>query len=235
MKTVIFFALSLVIIFSNGCKNDATTEPSNQQNTITDIDGNVYNTVKIGNQVWMVENLKVTKYRNGEPIPNVTEDAEWANFGEQEIGAYCNYDNSFGSANTFGRLYNYYAVIDSRNIAPSGWHIPSADEWKTLIDYLGSASVVGGNLKEAGTTHWKSPNEGADNSSGFTALPGGQRYWNPDNFYPVRFYDIGEDGYWWSTSSSGNWSCVSLNYDSRAISKPYATRPAGFSVRCVKD
>jgi uncharacterized protein (TIGR02145 family) len=141
-----------------------------ETNTVTDIDGNIYHTVTIGTQVWMVENLKTTKYRNGDPIPNVTGNA-WAAL---TTGAYCWYNNDAATYKaTYGALYNWYAVADSRNIAPTGWHVPTDAEWTTLTTFLGGESVAGGKLKETGTNHWTSPNTGATNETGFTALPGG--------------------------------------------------------------
>ncbi|MCX6174724.1 MAG: fibrobacter succinogenes major paralogous domain-containing protein [Ignavibacteriales bacterium] len=130
MKTFIRFSV-LLFIFISGCKKDDSniTNPPNQQGTVTDIDGNIYHTVTIGTQVWMVENLKVTKYRNGDTIPYLTDGHQWINI---QSGAYCNYDNSAGNSATYGHLYNYSAVTDSRNIAPSGWHIPPKTEFLTL-------------------------------------------------------------------------------------------------------
>lgn len=150
---------------------------------VIDIDGNVYQIVTIGTQVWMAENLKVTHYRNGDVIPNVTDGPTWAGL---TTGAYCEYDNNVASVATYGRLYNWYAAVDTRNIAPDGWHVPSDEEWKQLETYLGMSqaeadaiglrgSDEGGMLKETGTSHWDSPNTGATNESGFTALPGGHR------------------------------------------------------------
>ena len=149
--------------------------------TVTDIDGNTYQTVKIGDQWWMAENLKVTCYRNGDAIPNITDGTTWASLS---TGAYCEYNNDINNVATYGRLYNWYAVTDSRNIAPAGWHVPSDAEWKQLEMYLGMSQSEadatgwrgtdeGGKLKEVGTMHWNSPNTGATNESGFTALPGG--------------------------------------------------------------
>ncbi len=225
-----FFCFSVMILFIlTSCKKDDNnvTNPENQQNTVTDIDGNVYHTVRIGTQIWMVENLKVTKYRNGDAIPKVTSDYEWKNTG---IGAYCNYDNA-QSPTIYGSLYNGYAVNDPRNIAPVGWHIPSKAEWETLINNLGIKSLIGGNLKEAGTSHWKSPNEGADNSSGFTALPGGRR--GTSNF-SFGFSDIGMSGYWWPKGSSYYFS---LSYYSKEVTlyDPPTNLTDGMSVRCLKD
>ena len=118
----------------------------------------------------MAENLKVSHYRNGDAIPNVADKAFWASLTS---GACCDYDSGTGDAETYGRLYNWYAVNDRRNIAPEGWHVPSDAEWQILIDDLGGDSVAGGKLKEGGTTHWQSPNTGASNETGFSSLPGG--------------------------------------------------------------
>jgi len=169
--------------------------------TVTDIDGNVYKTVKIGNQWWMAENLKVTRYRNGDPIPNITDNHTWVDLS---TGAYCNYNNDISNVATYGRLYNWYAVDESRNIAPAGWHVPTDDEWKQLEIYLGMSPTEadethwrgtdeGGKLKETGTTHWYSPNTGATNESGFTALPGGYRV-------SGGFSSLGFGAYFWSST-----------------------------------
>ena len=130
----------IAYVFQGGPAPDCGVGPS-EIGTVTDIDGNLYYTVKIGEQWWMLENLRVTHYRNGDAIPNVTDDAEWEGLS---TGAYCDYDNDPANVATYGRLYNWYAVGDSRNIAPAGWHVPSDDEWQTLVDYLGGSSVAGG-------------------------------------------------------------------------------------------
>jgi len=202
--------------------------------TLTDIDGNVYHTVKIGDQWWMAENLKVTQYRNGDPIPNVTDETEWTNL---TTGAYCNYDNDANNVATYGHLYNWFVVRDIRYIAPEGWHVPSAEEWLTLADYLGGADVAGGKLKETGTTHWTSPNEAATNESGFTALPGGYRASTTGSFY-----NLGNRGYWWSSTSYFNPIFNTNNALIRYIFYNYSTLIAynerqeyGYSVRCLKE
>jgi uncharacterized protein (TIGR02145 family) len=141
---------------------------STNYGTVTDIDGNVYTTITIGTQVWTVENLKTSRYRNGVSIPNVTDDAAWA---AQTTGAYCNYNNNEGNVATYGRLYNWYAVADANNVAPAGWHVPSYAEWDVLRNYLGGMYIAGQSKRSR--LAWLSPNTGADNSSGFTALPGG--------------------------------------------------------------
>jgi uncharacterized protein (TIGR02145 family) len=198
--------------------------------TMTDQNGNTYKTIVIGTQTWMAENLRVTKYRNGDPIPNSTNNAAWIAL---TTGSYCNYDNATDNdkINTFGRLYNWYAVNDSRNIAPTGWHVPTDAEWTTLITYLGGQSLAGGNLKEIGTTHWISPNDGADNASGFTALPGGYRGTNGE------FFTFGFTGHWWSSSvydAANAWGLYVNCFDANA-SRYSKGKSYGFSVRCVKD
>jgi uncharacterized protein (TIGR02145 family) len=168
---VILFAA--VLVFS-GCSKD--WNPAGQPfetGTVTDADGNTYRTVKIGDQWWMAENLKVTHYRNGDAIPDVTDGADWSIL---TTGAYCNYNDDIDNVAACGRLYNWYAAVDNRNIAFPGWHMPSDVEWQTLVNCLGGDSLAGGRLKAAGTTRWQSPNTGATNESGFSALPGGCRF-----------------------------------------------------------
>lgn len=196
--------------------------------TVTDIDENIYTTIVIGDQCWMMENLKVTHYRNGDPIPNVTDWSEWSVL---TTGAYCEYDNDSANVATYGRLYNWYAVDDSRNIAPEGWHVPTDAEWQTLVDYLGGYDVSGGKMKEAGTAHWIPPNVGATNESGFTALPGGHRY--TDGY----FYNLGYYAIFWSSSESSSYSAWYryLHCQHSAVYRDYDYKYHGFSVRCVRD
>jgi uncharacterized protein (TIGR02145 family) len=141
-------------------------------NACTDADNNNYSTVQIGTQIWMAENLNTTKYLDGSGIPNVTDSYTWLNL---VTGAWCDYGNDPSNAAIYGKLFNYYVVDDPRKICPTGWHVPTMDEWTILIDYLGGVNLASGKLRESGTTHWESPNEGATNESGFTALPGGFR------------------------------------------------------------
>ena len=207
--------------------------------TVTDIDGNVYQTVLIGDQCWMAENLKVTHYRNGDPIPNVTDDYEWSLLS---TGAYCEYDNNPANVATYGRLYNWYAVDDSRNIAPEGWHVPTDAETKQLEMYLGMSQAEadatswrgtdeGGKLKEAGTTHWSPPNTGATNESGFTALPGGYR--NLSGY----FNHMGLIAYFWSSTEyfSTNAWYRDLHYYNSQVGRYDFNKHYGFSIRCVRD
>jgi uncharacterized protein (TIGR02145 family) len=196
--------------------------------TVTDIDGNSYNIVQIGTQCWMQKNLKVTRYRNGDSITNITNYTQWANLTTE---AYCDYNNIASNSTIYGKLYNYFAVVDSRNICPTGWHVPSNVEWTILTTYLGGESVAAGKLKETGTTHWQSPNTGATNETGFTALPGGDRN------YIGSFSNKGSIGFWWSSTefntNDGYHRCIynhTTNFYSYSSSKVH-----GFSVRCIKD
>ncbi len=177
----------------------------------------------------MAENLKTTKYRNGETIANVTDGAAWAALS---TGAYCCYNNDVANKAVYGGLYNWYAVADARNIAPSGWHVPTDSEWTTLTTYLGSESIAGGKLKETGTAHWYSPNVGATNASGFTALPGGGRLYNDGTFHGV-----GGNGYWWSSTEGDAifaWGRY-FGYGSAHAYLDYDYKQYGFSVRCIQD
>ena len=207
--------------------------------TVTDIDGNTYQAVKIGNQWWMAENLKVTHYRNGDAMPNVTDRFTWIDL---TTGAYCEYDNDVNNVAAYGRLYNWFAVSDSRNIAPEGWHVASDAEWKQLEMYLGMSQAEadamgdrgtneGGKMKEAGTAHWIYANNGATNESGFSALPGGRRD------YGGNYDFIGQAAYFLTSteaSSHDAWHRV-LDCGSLRISRSCFIMPLGFSVRCVKD
>lgn len=196
--------------------------------TISDIDGNVYQAITIGTQVWMAENLKVTHYRNGDPVPEIADGSAWAVL---TTGAYCNYSNNPANVDTYGRLYNWYAVSDFRNIAPAGWHVPTDAEWQLLIEYLGGGAVAGGKMKEAGTTHWADPNSGATNQSGFSALPGGIRL-SLGYYGSIRFHGL----FWSSTGydSENAWS-LELAYDFPNAIPEFDPKSVGFSVRCVKD
>ena len=196
----------------------------------TDADSNHYAVVQIGTQIWMAENLKTTKYRDGAGIPNITVDSLWQN---DTTGAYCTYNNTTNTdtINTYGHLYNWFAVNNSINIAPAGWHVPTDSEWTALTDYLGGESGAGGKLKENCTTLWLSPNAGATNETGFTAFPGGMRY-DDSMFNWIGTYD-----YWWSSSEYyPNYAWYrSMSYLNSDIYTYHYIESSGFSVRCVKD
>ena len=227
--------LMFVILTSSSSENDpskdekASNDPASTNGTVKDSDGNVYKTVTIGMQVWMAENLKTTKFRNGKPIPCVQKNSTWADI---TMGAYSWYNND-ASANKgdYGVLYNWYAVNDSRNIAPAGWHIPSEAEWTILTTYLKGKGLAGGKLKETLTSHWASPNSDATNSSGFTALPGGYRNKDGD------FRNVNIMGGWWTiteyTKSVAWYRYVDCNSSNIYICSTF--KNSGFSVRCIKD
>lgn len=188
--------------------------------------------VSICCQSWMTKNLDVDKYRNGDPIPLVTDALAWAAL---TTGAYCYYNNDPANNATYGKLYNWYAVNDPRGLAPEGWHIPSYFEWITLSNCLGGDAVAGGAMKETSTTNWTTPNTGASNISGFTGLPGGIR-----QIINGTFSDIGRFGYWWSSSSQpppfSYGGVRTLSYNTGTITGGgYLDKPYGFSVRCLRD
>ena len=200
-----------------------------QGGTINDIDGNSYPTIIINcsNQIWMQKNLDVSHYRNGDVIPQVTDPTAWANL---TTGAWCYYTNNSYTGTTYGKLYNWYAVDDSRGLAPTGWHVPTDAEWTTLTDCLGGEAVAGGKMKE--TTLWISPNTDASNSSNFTGLPGGFR-----GSLDGTFYAFHEEGGWWVSSEydSGIGRFGGLSYNSGVARLSANIKSIGFSVRCVRD
>ena len=238
--------IGALLMLTSSCK----TPTGQVGSTVTDIDGNVYNTITIGTQVWMVENLKTTKYRDGSPIPNVTDDKTWESL---TTGAYCNYNNDENNSTAYGRLYNWYAVNDSRNIAPTGWHVPTDAEWTTLENYLiANGYNYDGTTSEnkiakslATSTGWNSStNKGAvgntdypeyRNKSGFSALPSGLRD------HRGEYDEIGKYCIWWSSTSNtqdvmyrtmcyGDWR-LHWNYQN----DHHIESLGGFSVRCLKD
>jgi uncharacterized protein (TIGR02145 family) len=214
-KTILIFGLFAFLVTK-----------SNSQ-TVTDYDGNIYNTVTIGTQLWMKENLKVTHYQNGDSIPNVKSNSQWIKLS---TGAFCDYNNSPDTSKTYGKLYNWYAVTDPRNIAPVGWHVPTLFDWLELNQFPYDSGEE--NLKEVGTVHWKFPNAGATNKTGFTALPGGQRT-NFGLFTDILFY-----GYWWhsnidSSETIGSGGIMSYKDPTKAITGFY--KITGQSVRCIRD
>jgi len=214
--------------------------------TVKDIDGNVYHTVTIGTQVWMVEDLKVTHYRNGDPIQYAPDDLQWM---LTIAGAYCWYHNDLSNKTKLGAMYNWFAVIDSRKLTPPGWHVPSDDEWIILEDYLGGREVAGGKLKATGTLEdgkglWAFPNLGATNESGFTALPGGYRnsigrfsiqasieYPHPEGLLGSSWTSTFtvEGGYIRPVMRLFYWNSEQVNLNQ------HVSRTYGSYVRCIKD
>jgi len=238
--TNIVLSYDIIIDINASCKSlhtnghKVTVQPGITFNVIgnnkvvIDIDGNVYNTVTIGRQVWMKENLDVSHYRNGDPIPQVQDSTVW---GYLTTGAWCYYQNNTANGTVYGKLYNWYAVNDPRGLAPEGWHVPSDSEWITLTDYLGGPLEAGGRIKEAGTTHWLSPNSGADNSTGFTGLPGGFRR------YDGVFLGNGDLGGWWSSTKLDTLYVLDffLTFNLRDVTTSSDFRLHGYSVRCINN
>ncbi len=208
--------------------NFTTTSGGTGGATVIDIDGNVYDTIHIGTQIWLKQNLKVTHYRNGDSVPNVTGATQW---GSLTTGAYCNYNNDTNNVAIYGRLYNFFTLIDTRILCPVGWHASTDAEWTILETYLGGTSVAGGKIKEIGLTHWITPNSGATNESGFTALPSGQR-----SFDGVYNY-IGNYGRWWTSTQNSSMSAWfhSVHYNNFNTARSNFDKTYGYSVRCVKD
>jgi uncharacterized protein (TIGR02145 family) len=226
---------STITLVANSLERPITVRPGTNHlyfifDVVTDYDGNSYNATKIysedwqHSQTWIDENLKVTHYSHGEQIPEIISNSEWEG---QSQGAYCDYNNSPG----YSRLYNWYAVADSRKLCPIGWHVPHDAEWTTLTDFLGGLSVAGGKLKETGTAYWNSPNTGATNISGFTALPGGYRY------IDGSFYNYANDGMWWTSTeyaATVAWY-RGMHYNITSVDAGANPKNLGFSVRCVQD
>lgn len=192
--------------------------------SLSDIEGNLYQTIVIGTQTWMAENLRTTKYNDNTPIPLVTKSDKWVGLSTP---GYTWYNND---SLRYGALYNWY-TISTGNLCPSGWHVPTDTEWTTLITYLGGESIAGNKLKETGPTHWMSENASATNESGFTALPGGYRN------YASTFSNIRKQGCWWSGTENSTLesSYRSVYYTYSNVDKGSSNKRSGISVRCVKD
>lgn len=224
--------VTMILLMATGCKK--TDEPE----TVTDIDGNVYETVAIGTQTWMAENLKTTKFKDGSVISNVDNVTEWITLTTPGM---CWYDNNPANKEIYGGMYNWYAASNSK-LCPTGWHVPSDNEWKQLEIYIGMTQAEadetgfrgideGGKLKEEGTTHWEAPNIGATNETGFTGLPGGYL-----NKYGSFGY-MGKEVYWWSStaqSDTDGWE-RGLVTNASTIDRIGSKKIDGFYIRCIKD
>jgi uncharacterized protein (TIGR02145 family) len=214
---------------THSCGAENVHNPNLSYGSMTDQDGNIYKTIVIGNQEWMAENLKTSIYRNGDPIPNVSDAVQWTGLS---TGAWCFYNNESQNDCPYGKLYNWYTVADPRYVCPNGWHIPTDAEWTTLTSFLGGEGDAGGEMKSTGGQYWFSPNTDATNESGFSALPGGVRDSTNGNFY-----GIGNRGCWWSSSefvlSYASYRFLYYNFGF-ALSDFYNKR-IGFSVRCLRD
>lgn len=196
-----------------------------QGNGVTDIDGNFYPTIILGTQEWMQKNLTVTKYRNGNALVNAINSSSW----NTTNGAYGIYGGSDVNNTNYGKLYNWYAVNDTRGLCPTGWHVPTTIEWNTMEDYLGGVSVAGGKLKTI--DGWNTPNLGATNESGYTGLPGGYRFTDGTYLYNLQL------GQWWTSTNSNTTTAHAsrLFYQNAAVLKATYDKKIGSSVRCLKD
>ena len=201
--------------------------------SVADADGNIYHIAWIARKFWTMENLRVTHYRNGDAIAKVTVDNSWKVL---TTGACCLYEDNASNITNYGYLYNWYALADNRGICPTGWHVPSVQEWNNLADSLGGANVAGGKMKSTGTIEgstglWYSPNTGGTNSSGFSGVPGGYRI----NY--GTYYSMGNVGYYWSSSDTASlnaWNFI-LDANNGELNRNFNFKTNGFSVRCCKD
>jgi len=220
---VVIPALCFLITITTGCTK------KDENISVTDYEGNIYKTVKIGKQLWMAENLRSTRLNDGTKLANITDGMIWGN-PAASAPAYCWYINdSISYMSTYGALYNYYAVKTTK-LCPTGWHVSSNEEWTTMVALLGRPGEAGGKLCEAGNLHWQY-NMDATNETGFTALPGGRRYINYGSFL-----EMGKAGYWW-TSTQWDWSQAYYRgiYPSMGVISAWVENGVGFSIRCVKD
>jgi uncharacterized protein (TIGR02145 family) len=212
--------------------------PNKAYGNLTDQDGNVYKTIVIGNQEWMAENLKVGHFKNGDTIPNITDNNTWSN---QTIGSLCTYNDSTNFECPYGKLYNWFTISDARGVCPLGWHVPNESEWNSLVDYLDNAAdtaqagfqsaSAGGKLKSTGINWWLSPNVLSDNSSGFSGVGAGYR--NSSGGYE-NMLDLTN---WWSSeefSGTNAYYRSLFNYNG-GFFKDNHLKSAGFSIRCIKD
>ena len=245
MKTKIFFLSLLFALISMGaCEKDNDSGPPHLRKhtyhadyvhnpqldygSVIDQEGNSYKTMIIGSQEWMAENLKTSSYRNGNPIPNVQSKDEWV---QLDAGAWVHYDNNVENECPYGKLYNWYAVSDNRGLCPTGWRVPTDDDWDQLTDHLGDLNSAGAKMKSAGTVYWAGENSGAVNSSGFSGLPGGSSI-NGD------FNEIGKHGRWWSSTKHPTFGSAyyrQLNYHLASLKRHDLSQYQGFSVRCIRE
>lgn len=253
-RKLLALALMMVVVIA-ACKkeesgtsnnnNGSTSTCSGGPSTVTDVDGNVYNVVTIGNQCWMKENLKTSKYRNGDAIPTGLNNTQWQTTTQ---GAWAYYNDSSQYNTIYGKLYNWYAVADARGVCPTGWHVPTVSEWNVLVKQLDPQAdttklsgpispIAGGFMKsvgdlQSGTGLWQSPNTGASDSSGFSGQPGGAR--DDSGVYSNSF---GYNGIWWSSSVpdfnfAGAWGLTTFG---SYVNRGSSSHEAGFSVRCLRD
>ena len=195
---------------------------------VKDFEGNTYKTIQIGTQTWMAENLRTSTYSNGLPIENIIDHIE---FGSYQNGAWVHFSNNPSYNIPYGKLYNWYAVINTNQICPSGWHIPTDSEWTTLTTFLGGESVAGGKMKSTGKEYWQAPNTGATNSSGFSGLPAGSGPSDP------KLGSVGSYGIWWGLigNVAAEPAFHRLSYNNKKIEHFNTSTSWGLSIRCIKN
>ncbi len=240
--TILIISLCFVALIFSECtkSNDATSSEINNRSTaifnpsvtygsVSDADGNIYKTVTIGSQTWMAENLRTTTFNDTTAISKITNADTWS---AMSSAGYCNYNNTLNkdSIATFGRLYNYYA-IETEKLAPEGWRVATNNDWQILVTYLGGSDIAGAKLKETGTSHWNTPNTGATNLSGFTALPSGTRT------SAGTFEGSKSAGYWWSHTEYNSYFAYrnAILFDGSSVLNGNLNKKYGFAVRCIKE
>ncbi len=222
LKYLMLISGVIIFIFAGCEKDDGKTDP------VADIDGNVYETIPVGNQVWMAENLRTTKLNDGTEIRLITKNQEWYNNSGPAFSWYNNDSSMFKVP--YGALYNGYIAVNEK-ICPAGWRVPDKNDWNELVITLGDSTVAGGKLKVEGPTQWHSPNTGSDNSSKFTALPSGIRYFE-GTFSSLSYFTA-----FWSVTESDTSSLffMSLSYLDAKASSGSKSKKHGFSIRCIRD
>jgi len=227
MKSLVAAITIIAVLFTVGCKKKTDPIPTPIDTAIKDASGNVYTPITIGTQVWLKENLRTTKYANGDDIFKESS-VNWATL---TAGAYCYYENLTSNAEAYGNLYNGFAVTDPRGIAPKGYHVATQADWETLITAQGGFNAAAGRLKEQGPIHWDTTNS-ATNSTGFSALGGGSRRAN----VVANYLGLGIDGFWWTTTASNSLLVGYTFTSSQSVIEVLTfAKTAGLSVRCVKD
>lgn len=224
----VYYVRSYAISSRDTAYGNVVTFSTLNYEIVSDIDGNEYRATTIGTRTWMTMNLKTTKYNDGTHIPLVSGEAAWAGLSTP---GYCWYKNEEGSfKESYGALYNWYTV-NTGKLCPAGWHVPDDNGWSLLTTYLGGEDIAGGKLKESGKDYWVDPNTGATDERGFSALPGGFRY------YDGKFFDFGFSAYWWCAGElSESRACFRfIYYNEISIYRFDNSKKNGFSVRCIKN
>jgi uncharacterized protein (TIGR02145 family) len=231
VKSLLFGFLTFTLNSCEDTKPVLNPDYTGQTGQVADIEGNIYNTIGMGSQIWMAENLKTTTLKDNSLIPSVLNDSIWATNYYHSPG-YCWYNNdSTINKKVYGALYNYY-IVETELLCPSGWHVPTTSEWNTLESYLGGSEIAGGKLKDYYKSYWKDPNPCIVNNYGFYAFPGGERL----NF-SGRFVQINESGFWWTQNQKDDFYAYSraMSFEDKSLRTFEINKKVGCSVRCIKD